>query len=107
MEFPCQACAFRDPVIKPGVDLRADLAQAPTMGYPNKPAPGTNTERHEPRRLKEGRRNVDYRDRAGLVPDAIVVARNHVKAKLTRRKLRVVGGAACSGVLPAVVDTLQ
>jgi hypothetical protein len=61
----------------------------------------------EPSRLVPGGRDDEVQMRTLFIPDSVVIAGDHVKSVLIRRKVRIESLSPCAGVLPVCVNAFE
>src|ERR1700690_886316 len=89
--------------------LRAplDAANAQPVDAPKQCQKGGQRARTKPPGLEPGGGHAEGQSCAFLVPDAVVVAREHAKAVISRTKIGVERLTPCSWILPFRIATLQ
>src|SRR5580704_1632027 len=107
MQIASQPRSLTDPFIQPHIEFPCHLMEPVSVQPPQQRQTSEAARRLKPLRLIKSRRNHDLRNRAGLIPDAVVIRRDHMKAETTRWKLGVRCEAACSAILPILVVPFQ
>src|ERR1700678_2167506 len=84
-----------------------EASHAPAITRTHNDQGGENAQQKEPNGLIEVRLEGEAKARAGLVPDAIVVAGDHLKGVGARRQPGVVGDPAVSRIDPPLIEAIE
>src|SRR5208282_5823504 len=84
-----------------------DATDAQTVDAPEQCQKSGQRARTKPPGLEPGGGHTEGYSGTFLVPDAVIVARDHAKAVICRRKIGVERLTACSRILPFRVVTFQ
>src|SRR5277367_262586 len=101
------AGAFLETVIEAGVHCRGNLPCAEPVGRCQRQCDRQSAERFKPWRLVESGSNRKAQDGAGLVPHAVVIARDHAELIVSWAEIRVESLAPRLGILPSLVQSLR
>src|SRR5258707_58587 len=107
MEVPCHTSTFRQSLIESGADGSRNPQHTQSVDNPHDEDNGENAENSEPVRLIPGRRDAEVQGCTGVVPDAIVITRDHAKPIIPRRQVCVVSLASAHGAVPVIVVALK
>src|SRR5262249_29260107 len=99
--------ALVDTFLQTHVEPVRDLANTVLIQRPQQRQRSESQNGFEPYRLKERGRDREVDERAGFVPDAAVVACDHVKAIRAWRKVGIERLAAIANVLPLAIEAFE
>src|SRR5271154_7034297 len=86
----------------PPQSLHSELVQPPKECQKR-----SHVQQAEPNRLVPGGRDDEVQTRTLFIPDSVVIAGDHVKSVLARRKVRIESLSPCAGALPVGVDAFE
>ena len=107
MEIPRHTRAFCQSLIEAGADGPRNLQHTLSVNKPCDEDAGHNAENSEPVRLIPGRGDAEVQGCTPLVPDAIVITRDHLEPVSPRPKVAIESLPPCTWLLPSRSVTFQ
>ena len=107
MKFPRDAGPLADARVECPIELPRQLRDAPLIRRPQQRGEAERHHRLKPTGLVKRRRNREFQRGAGLVPHAVVVARDHAEAIKARTQIRILHLPVVDDLLPVGVLSFE